>query len=264
LIAEGWRVGLTAHASLAGSVCLVTGASSGIGRAVARTLAGPDVTVAVVARRADKLAALAREIDQQGGSALPVEADLSDATECAHVVENVLADTGRLDVLVTNAGIMSLGTAETADPADWTAMIAVNVVGTLAITHAALPALLEAAQGPRGVSDIVTLGSLSGRFPSAGRAVYSATKAAGRAFAEALRQEIAPRGVRVSTIEPGLVRTGLRDHLDPSVVQTLRDTVDPPESLEPGDVANLVRYLVTAPPSVHISEAVIRPTSQIN
>jgi NADP-dependent 3-hydroxy acid dehydrogenase YdfG len=254
---------VTANASLADSVCLVTGASSGIGRAIARTLAGPSITVVIVARRADNLAALAREIEQQGASALPIEADLSDATECAHVVENVLANAGRLDVLITNAGVMSLSAVDSADPGDWSSMISVNVAGTFAITHAALPALLVAAQGPRSVSDIVTISSLSGRFPSAGRAVYSATKAAARAFADALRQEVAGRGVRVSVIEPGLVRTGLRDHLDPDVVQALRDTVDPPDSLQPEDVANLVQYVVTAPASVHISEAVIRPTSQL-
>jgi NADP-dependent 3-hydroxy acid dehydrogenase YdfG len=247
----------------AGSVCLVTGASSGIGRAIARALAAPDVTIALLARRADQLRSVARDIEHAGAAAVPITADLGDPEPARDAVTQVMDMAGRLDVLVNNVGVMSLSPVERAAPADWDRMIDVNLAGMLAITRAALPSLLAAADGPRGVSDVVTISSLSAIFPSADRAVYSATKAAGRAFSEGLRREVAGRGVRVSVIEPGVVRTGLRDRLDPAVLQALRDTVDPPQALWPEDVAGLVRYLVGLPAGVNVSEAIIRPTSQL-
>jgi NADP-dependent 3-hydroxy acid dehydrogenase YdfG len=244
-------------------VCLITGASSGIGRAVGRALAAPGVTVALLARRADALLAIAREVERMGGTALPVAADLADPARARDAVAQVTDVAGRVDVLVNNAGVMSLGRVEHADPGEWAPMVDVNLTGMLAVTHAALPALLAAARGPNGVSDIVTISSLSASFPAPGRAVYSATKAAGRAFSEALRREVAGRGVRVSVIEPGLVRTQLRDRLDPALVRELRDLADPPQALQPEDVAGLVRFLVGLPANVNVSEAVIRPTSQV-
>jgi NADP-dependent 3-hydroxy acid dehydrogenase YdfG len=135
---------------LTGTVALVTGASSGIGEATARRLAQDGASVALVARRRDRLEALAAEIEQTGGSALAVQADITDRTQAEAAVQQTLERFGRLDTLVNNAGLMLLGPVVGADPDEWDRVIAINAQGLLYTTHAALPYLLKAAEdGPR-------------------------------------------------------------------------------------------------------------------
>lgn len=148
---------------LAGTVALVTGASSGIGAATARHLAEHGAAVALVARRKDRLVALAADIERDGGAALAVEADVSDRAQAKGGVEQAVQRFGRLDILVNNAGLMLLGPVAGADAQEWDRMIAVNVNGLLNTTHAALPHLLAAADdGPRRVADIVNVSSVAG------------------------------------------------------------------------------------------------------
>ncbi|MFF7309102.1 SDR family NAD(P)-dependent oxidoreductase [Streptomyces sp. NPDC008137] len=154
---------------LTGTVALVTGASSGIGAATARELAEQGASVALVARRKDRLEALAAEIEQAGGTSLVVEADITDRVQAEGAVQQVIEWFGRLDTLVNNAGLMLLGPVEGADAEEWDRMIAVNVQGLLYTTRAALPHLLKAAeQDPRQVADIVNIGSYAGRVASNG------------------------------------------------------------------------------------------------
>jgi NADP-dependent 3-hydroxy acid dehydrogenase YdfG len=160
--------------ALDGTVALVTGASSGIGDATARRLAEHGATVVVVARRKDRLDTLVSEIEAAGGTALAVEADITDRDQAGRAVQSAIDRFGRLDILVNNAGLMLLGPVVGADVEEWERMIAVNQTGLLYVTHAALPHLLAAAQDePRGVADIVNISSIAAVRP--GRTLGSTT-----------------------------------------------------------------------------------------
>ncbi|WP_235508039.1 SDR family NAD(P)-dependent oxidoreductase [Agromyces sp. Soil535] len=196
--------------SLSNTVALVTGASSGIGAATARRLAEHGASVALVARRRDRLEDLATEIEEAGGTALVVEVDITDRTQAEAAVQKVVERFGRLDILVNNAGLMLLGPVVGADVEEWERMIAVNVRGLLSTTRAALPHLLEAAEeGPRRVADIVNISSIAGRFAWGGYGVYNLTKFGVNGFTESLRQEVTQRHVRVGVLERRRDRTRL-------------------------------------------------------
>ena len=189
---------------LAGTAALVTGASSGIGAATARRLAQDGACVALVARRRDRLQALVADIENAGGTALAVEADITDRAQAEAAVQQAAGQFGRLDILVNNAGLMLLGPVLGADPGEWDRMIAINGQGLLYTTRAALPHLLQAAeQGPRRVADIVNISSIAGRVAWNGYGVYSFTKFGVNGFTESLRQEVTQRHVRVGLVEPG-------------------------------------------------------------
>ena len=186
---------------LDGTVALVTGASSGIGEAAAKALAGAGATVALAARRKDRLDALAEEI---GGNTHVIEADITDRDQAIATVTETVGKLGRLDTVVNNAGVMLLGDAEGAPLEEWDRMVAINVLGLLYVAHAAIAPLLQAAQdSPRGVADMVNISSIAGRRAGRGSGVYNLTKHGVGAFSESLRQEFATRHVRVSLVEPG-------------------------------------------------------------
>jgi len=249
---------------LTGTVALVTGASSGIGAATARRLAEHGASVALVARRRGRLEALAAEIDNAGGAALVVEADITDRAQAEAAVQQTVDRFGRLDTLVNNAGLMLLGPVLGADTDEWDRMIAVNVQGLLSTTHAALPHLLEAAEdGPRRVADIVNISSIAGRVAWNGYGVYNLTKFGVNGFTESLRQEVTQRHVRVGVLEPGGVNTELGSHNTPEV---RNEMIDPfyqqTEVLAAEDIADGVAYMVTRPRHTAISELWIMPTDQ--
>lgn len=244
---------------LTDTTALVTGASSGIGAATALTLASQGANVALVARRKDRLDELAERIRASGGSALAIEADITDRLQATAAVEQTVGAYGGLDTLVNNAGVMLLGPAESAPIEEWDRMIAINLQGLLYTTHAALPHLLTAADGARGTADIVNVSSLAGRFPVAGSAVYSLTKQGVGAFSEALRQEVGGRHVRVSLIEPGPVATELFTHIRPEVLDAGKDTWADATFLQAEDIADTIAFVVTRPPRVVMSELLVRP-----
>lgn len=249
---------------LDGTVALVTGASSGIGRATALELAREGASVAVVGRREDLLTDLAADISSAGGKALVVPADITDAQAAADAVERTVEGLGRLDTLVNNAGVMLLGPAPGADLDDWRRMIDINLMGLMYSTHAAIPHLVKAAaEQPRQVADIVNIGSLAGRGAFAMSAVYCATKFGVGAFSEALRQELARQHVRVSVIEPGSVDTELRTHNADVVQQQLAAAFGDIERLQGEDIADTVGYIVTRPRHVAVAELLVRPTEQV-
>jgi len=173
---------------LDGTVALVTGASSGIGATTAVELARQGAAVALAARRADRLDELAARIRAAGGMAAVIPADVSSEADANKLVERTVAELGRLDTLINNAGLMLLGPVVGAPTDDWRRMVDVNVLGLMYCAHAALPHLLSAAQdSPRQVADIVNLSSVAGRVARNGSAAYNATKHGIGAFSEALR-----------------------------------------------------------------------------
>jgi NADP-dependent 3-hydroxy acid dehydrogenase YdfG len=243
---------------LDGTVALVTGASSGIGEATARALARAGAKVAVAARRKDRLEALAAEIE-----ALVIEADIAERDQAVGAVERTVAELGRLDTVVNNAGMMLLGPAEEAPLEEWERMVAINVQGLLYVSHAAIAPLLKAAADePRRVADLVNISSVAGRVPRSGSSVYNLTKFGVGAFSESLRQEFADRFLRVSLVEPGAVATELTDHLRDGVRETVRERFRGIERMSAGDIADAIEYIVTRPRHVAINEVLIRPTEQ--
>ncbi|MEU7748262.1 SDR family NAD(P)-dependent oxidoreductase [Nonomuraea sp. NPDC049158] len=249
---------------LTGTIALVTGASSGIGEATARQLAEHGAAVALVARRKDRLDGLAAEIEKAGGTALVVEADITDRTQAEAAVEQTVERFGRLDTLVNNAGLMLLGPVVGADAEEWERMIAVNVQGLLYTTRAALPHLLKAAEdGPRRVADIVNISSVAGRVAWNDYGVYNLTKFGVNGFTESLRQEVTQRHVRVGVLEPGGVNTELGSHDKPEIQDAIINPfVETTEILAPEDIADSVAYMVTRPRHASIGELWIMPTEQ--
>lgn len=251
--------------SLDGTTAVVTGASSGIGEATARRLAEHGATVAVLARRKDRLDALVTTIEAAGGTALAVEADITDREQAESAVQAVVDRSGRLDILVNNAGLMLLGAFADADVEDFERMIAVNQRGLLHMTRAALPHLLAAGEDDlRGVADIVNISSIAGRQAWANFGVYTMTKFGVNGFTEALRQEITQRHVRVGVLEPGAVATELVSHNTQQVRDDLAasDAENIPEPLQPEDIADSITYMVTRPRRASIAELCNTPTSQ--
>jgi NADP-dependent 3-hydroxy acid dehydrogenase YdfG len=246
---------------LEGTVALVTGASSGIGAATATALADRGATVALAARRKDRLDELAAAIRADGGTALVLEADVTDEQQAKDTVERTAAEFGRLDTLVNNAGVMLLGPIVDAPLEEWQRMVDLNVLGLLHCAHAALPHLLRAAaDGPRQVADMVNISSVAGRFARPGNGVYSLTKFGVGAFSESLRQEVAKRYVRVSLVEPGATATELAGHNRPEILDSIRSQFG--QLMEASDIADAIAYIVTRPRQVAVNEMLIRPTEQ--
>jgi NADP-dependent 3-hydroxy acid dehydrogenase YdfG len=246
---------------LQGTVALVTGASSGIGEATAVALAEEGAAVALVARRRDKLEALAQRLGD--GRALVIEADITEQAQAAAAVEQTVSELGRLDTLVNNAGVMLLGPIVGAPLEEWQRMVQINVLGLLYCTHAALPHLLAAAEGdPRSVADVVNISSTAGRVARLNSGVYNATKFGVVAFTESLRQEVTARHVRVSVIEPGATATELRLQNRPEIQAEMAKTFGGIEVMQAEDVADAIRFTVTQPRHVAINEVLMRPTEQ--
>jgi NADP-dependent 3-hydroxy acid dehydrogenase YdfG len=241
---------------LDGRVAVVTGASSGIGEATVRALSGAGAGVALGARRADRLQSIAESLD---GPTLVHELDVSDEEQARAFIQHAHDELGGLDILVNNAGVMLLGPVADADTDEWRTMIAVNLLGLLYCTHAALP-LLERTGG----GDVVNVSSVAGRRADAGAAVYNMTKFGVHAFSEALRQEALHAGIRVTTVAPGFVDTELQGHTTNPLVRraTERAREQIGEVLSAGDIAEAILHAVTRPPHVCVNEVVVRPTKQ--
>jgi NADP-dependent 3-hydroxy acid dehydrogenase YdfG len=250
--------------SLEGTTALVTGASSGIGEATALQLAAEGAAVALVARRVDRLNALADKIGGTGGKAVVIEADVTDQPAAAAAVDTAVRSLGRLDVVINNAGVMLLGPVVGAPLDEWQRMIDLNLSGLLFVTHAALPHLLSAAeQEPRRVADIVNVSSVAGRVARSGSAVYNATKWGVNALSEALRQEVTGKHVRVGLVEPGAVATELASHNRPEVLASIRQRFGDIDRLESEDIARSISFMVTQPRHAAVNEILIRPTEQV-
>ncbi|MCV7199151.1 SDR family NAD(P)-dependent oxidoreductase [Mycobacterium angelicum] len=250
-------------ATLADTAALVTGASSGIGAATAKALAGQGAAVALLARRADRLQDLKSDIESAGGTALVVPADVTDAAQVAAAVERTVAELGRLDTLVNNAGLIRMGNAAEAQLQDWDDLVAVNVHGVLYTTRAALPHLIgAAADSPRGVADLVTVSSTAGWVARPGTAVYSLTKFGINAFSEGIRQEVLGKRVRVGVVGPGTVDTEIFDHLAAPSREAFDRQTAGMVKLRPQDIADAVLYMVTRDRRVAVNHMLVRAAEQ--
>jgi NADP-dependent 3-hydroxy acid dehydrogenase YdfG len=245
--------------ALEGKVAAITGASSGIGEATAIALAKEGAAVALIARRHDRLVELGGRIEAEGGTALPLEVDVTDHGEVEAMVGQIVGQLGGLHILVNSAGVMLLGPVDGADVAEWRGMVDVNVLGLLYCTREALPVMRDSGGG-----HIVNLSSVAGRAANPGSAVYNLTKWGVTGFSDALRQEALHANIRVTCVEPGFVATELQGHnTNPVVLDAIeRMREDVGEPLQADDIAEAIRYVVTQPDRVNINEVLVRPTGQ--
>lgn len=232
---------------------LVTGASSGIGAAVARAAAAEGARVALLARRPEPLHTLAAEID---GVAVPTDITDDDAaTAAVHTAAQAL---GGLDGLVNAAGVFTAGNVDDSDPEQWRAMFAVNVVGLLVVTRAAVPHLRDGT-----APTIVNISSMSGRrVPTAAGGVYAATKHAVHAIGDGLRMELAPDRIRVTTIAPGFVRSGILDAWPDGPLRGRYRSRMAEAALDPADVAAAVVHVLGLPADVVVPEYAVMSIRQ--
>ena len=237
---------------LRGKVVLVTGASSGIGRAMARALAALGAHVALSGRSLPRLEALQAEIGPAAG--LVVQADLAEPRDVERMVEATLAQYGRIDVLLANAGLFYPGIAVEADPDQWDQMLSVNVNSVFRAVRAVLPGMIE-----RGQGDIVVTSSISGHQALHMEPVYSASKHAVQAFVHGVRRQVAPSGIRVGSVAPGIVLNELWGYHDQDAIDA---KVASREGLRSEDVADAVIFMLTRPRHVTIRDLVILPQNQ--
>ena len=244
--------------TLQGKVALVTGASSGIGEATAYALAAQGAYVAASARRADRLNAVVKRIQDSGGQAISIVADIVDEAQANDTVNRTVGRWGRLDILVNNAGIMLLGKIANANTEDWRRMININILGLMYTTRAALAVM----QGQKS-GHIVNISSVAGRTARVGSGAYNVTKWGVVAFSEALRQEVLADNIRVTVVEPGAVATELQSHItDPEARRETEEWIRSITPLQGEDIANAIVYAVTQPQYVDINEMLIRPSQQ--
>ena len=241
---------------LAGKIALITGASSGIGEAAAVALAAAGATVAVAARRADRLHALVARIEAAGGKALALPGDVTDEAVAKAIVAETLETFGRLDILVNSAGVASPGRVENADIAEWRRAMDINMFGTLH-TCAAVIGPMRA----QGGGDIINISSLASYKSNPVFNPYAASKFALRAMSDGMRQEVGGFGIRVCVIMPGATTTEVAESIaDPNVRDFMRKHVGKEGAMLPEDVAAAVLLAVTLPPRATVSELMIRPT----
>ncbi|MFD6998710.1 SDR family oxidoreductase [Streptomyces mirabilis] len=250
------------HPALAARTALVTGAASGMGAATARLLAAGGARVALLARRTDRLDALAAELTAAGGQALAVKADVTDQASVDAAAKAVHDAYGRVDLVVNNAGVMLPNPLDDGRIDEWTRMIDTNLTGALRVIRAFTPDLTAAAADGH-TADLVNISSIASHVVFPDYAVYGATKAALTQLSAALRTELGPRDVRVSTIEPGLTDTELGEHIDnPALREQLGGLFTMVPALTAEDIADLVAYTVSRPRHVNLRQSIVLPTRQ--
>ena len=235
---------------LTGQAAIVTGAGRGIGRAVAHALAGEGAAVVLAARTRAELAAVAAEIRNAGGRALAIPTDLTQDAAIDTLVDQAMAEFGRIDMLVTAAGTASFGPVAAAKAGDWDAMLAVNLRAVMLCCRAVLPVMLRQRRGT-----IVNIASIAATRAIAGAAAYSATKAGVVGFSRVLADEVRRDGVRVGVLLPGAVDTPLWD--------TIPSAPDRGRMLRPEDVARAVVLMATLPPGAALEELTLLPADGI-
>jgi NADP-dependent 3-hydroxy acid dehydrogenase YdfG len=240
-----------------GKVVAIAGASSGIGEATARLLAERGASVVLGARRVERLDDIAREIRDRGGSAVTCRTDVARREDLERLVGMAANAFGRLDVLVSNAGISKIGPMSDLDVDGWSAMIDVNLRGVLHGIAAALPLFRRQGRG-----HFVTTVSTAGLKIVPTMAVYAATKNAVRTVMEALRQESTDGVVRITSISPGFVDTELDSSIDDAAMRERIRRNMSDFGLPPAAVVLAIAFAIEQPDDVEIGEIVIRPTVQ--
>jgi NADP-dependent 3-hydroxy acid dehydrogenase YdfG len=240
-----------------GKVVAITGASSGIGEATALLLAERGVAVVLGARRTERLDKIVDGIRDRGGRAAILSTDVTRRADLDRLVGRAVEEFGRLDVLVSNAGISKIGPVADLDVDGWSAMIDVNLRGVLHGIAAALPVFRRQGQG-----HFVTTVSTAGLKIVPTMAVYAATKNAVRTLLEGLRQESTDGVVRTTSISPGYVRTELADSIDdPQAREQIRRGMAE-FAIAPEAVARAIAFAIDQPRDVEIGDITIRPTAQ--
>ena len=244
---------------LDGQVAIVTGASSGIGEATAKSLASSGASVVVAARRANELQELQAQIEAEDGDALVVPTDITNDDDIDALVDATLDEYGRIDILVNNAGVMPLSHIADVDRETLQTTIDVNLSGLVTLTHAVIPTMLEQESG-----HVVNLSSVVGRFLMENGSHYNATKAGVKMFGDSLRLDVAAEGIRVATIEPGSVATELPESIaDEEIKEQIEKLGESMHPLQPDDIARTITFVVSQPAHVDINEVLVRPTDQV-
>lgn len=267
--------------SLAGKTAVVTGASSGIGRAIAEALGAAGAHVYLAGRSAEPMEEAKKRIEQRGGRASVVPGDVRDVAQVQSLVERAARETGRLDVLVNNAGLSYPASIVDGDPAEWRAMLETNVLALLVGCQAAVKAM----RACKAEGHIVNISSIAAQRPDPG--VYGSTKHAVNAISATLRRELEEDTIRVVNVMPGAIATNFARNFDPKVVagivgasgmqvEVKRGERIPDEVLEKvqpalrqllgnaEDVAAAVLFAVTQPIHVNIADIVVRPPKALN
>ena len=237
--------------TLQNKVAIVTGASSGIGRAVARELARNGVKQILSARTTDRLAALAGEL---GSNAIAVAADMTSPKDISSLVDRAMDHFGRIDIVLANAGIYISGDVIDGAPDAWDQLISTNVTGVFRLVHAALPHLLS-----RKAGDILVTSSISGHQAIHWEPIYSASKHAVQSFVHGLRRQLLTTGVRVGAIAPGMVLNELWGLTDPAEIDA---KANQGAGLRSEDVAEAILFMLTRPQNVTIRDLVMLPRAQ--
>lgn len=242
--------------ALAGKIALVTGASSGIGEATAIALAQAGASVALSARRADRIAELVQRIEVAGGKALALPGDVMEEAVAVAAVEQTIAHFGRIDILVNSAGIMRTGTLESGSLDEYRQVMDVNLLATVYTCKAALGPMKA-----QGSGDIINISSLAGRKTGPAVGAYAASKHAVNAMTDSLRQEVGGFGIRVTILMPGATRTEVADSVtDPDMRAALQAHVAKEGAVLPSEIGETIAFICSLPRRVNISEIAIRPT----
>ncbi|MEH0420891.1 SDR family oxidoreductase [Streptomyces sp. B21-083] len=250
------------YENLAGRTVVVTGAASGIGEAVAVRLAAEGARVALLARRAERLEAIAGKIRADGGEALAVVADVTDDGSVDAAAARVREAYGTVDMIVNNAGVMLPNPVDAGRIDEWQRMIDTNVTGVLRVIRAFTADLVAAAQQGR-TADLVNISSIGAHIPFPTYAVYGATKAAVTYLSQSLRTEFGPRNVRVTNIEPGLTETELASHIDSGDLRAqIAGIAAESGFLASEELADLVAYTASRPRHVNLRQIMVLPTRQ--
>ncbi len=243
--------------NITGKVVVITGASSGFGKITAEYLSERGAKVVLGARRTERIDAIAKAINDKGGSALAVTTDVTKVDQVKNLVDTAVKNYGKIDVLINNAGIMPLSPLEYLKVEDWDRCIDINIKGVLYGIAAALPYMKEQKSG-----HIISVSSVAGHTISPGGAVYSASKYSVRVISEALRQEVKPYNIRTSVISPGAVDTDLTGSITAEDVASGIKQYYAENAIPADSFARAVAFVISQPEDVDINEVLFRPTKQ--
>lgn len=248
--------------ALEGRVAVITGASSGIGEATAKALAARGARVVLLARRKERIDALGDSIRKAGGQAAAWQLDVTDRQAVQRTAAEIVARFGRVDIVVNNAGVMLPNPIETKRFDQWQQQIDLNIASLMNVIGAFSDALIKTGAGA-GPADLVNISSVAARNIFPAFAVYSGTKAFVTHLSVHLRAELGSKGVRVSSIEPGIVGTELKNHVDfQGALDWLEGSKAQIEWLESEDVAEAIAFTVSLPKRVNLQQVTIMPTAQ--